>query len=304
MIKNKMGFYILSGYLAVLGYCIITAYYTLAIHSITQETDPYLLTLLMFLICLILFSAINLFSIKKILTKARRDLKNLFFINILTAINWIAVMWSLKYINPTPFIAIFMAFLPIFTFIISLFIKKSFNKKEFLFVLILLFSIIFFIHLNPIYKTNHFAVKGALLCLLSTLVGAFYLIISEKFQHNTELSTSQLLAVRFYLLVVITAYLTLHWGDGATTISEQLRQINYLQIITLSVLTTALPLYLLQQGIYSIGSAKVSYIIPATIIFTYILELAYKIVAPNFLQIVTLCVLTLVIVYLKKIKRH
>ncbi|OGT30966.1 MAG: hypothetical protein A3E87_08285 [Gammaproteobacteria bacterium RIFCSPHIGHO2_12_FULL_35_23] len=299
-----MGFKGFGGYLAVLGYCLITAYYTLAIHNTTQQTSPYILALIIFFICLVFFTGINFSKLKNIFKKSKQDIPNLIGINLTTMVNWIATLWSLKYIIPSFFIAIFMSFIPIFTFIIRFFTKRTLNKKEFILICILFFLMTFFIYIHhPGTNINHFNNLGVVLCLIATIAGAFYLTMSEKFQKNTQLTTSQLLSVRFYLLIVVTAIMIPIW-ISPTSLVSQLKQIDYSYLIVLALLTTVLPLYLIQRGIYSLGSAKVSYIIPATIIFTYLLELVFGMIIFSWVKVSALILITLLIVSLNKVGHH
>lgn len=298
-----MHFSRLIGYASILGYCLVSAYYCVAIHNKTQAINPNLLAFLIFFICLLFFSGMNFFKLGTIFNKIKKQPYNLLAVNISTAINWITTIWSLKYITPVAFIIIFMTSLPIFNFILQQFIKRSFNKIELTLVSLLFLAMLAFIHLSL--SINHGALfgEGILLCLTSSLSGAIYLIFSHRLQQLANLTASQLVTVRFYLLIILTAFFATN-TIPLNQLIPTLGQINFPEIIVLALLTTALPLYLLQKGVSELGASKIAYFIPMTIVFTYLIEVYFRTAILDLPHVIIILILLGLITGLNRIKHH
>jgi len=283
----------MMNYLYSFLYCIITAASVVFAHSVTQTISPITAAFLTFVVCLLWFNIVNYKLAKKTYRTCQNNLSLIFLINLATAINWITTFLAIKYISPVLFVAVFMALMPIMIYLLQLILlKKPLNRIDLCSSLIIIFlvSLLVYSQTPAVFDQKLYWMSLALTAL-SSLSAAAYFIWSKRAQDKLSLNPTQILSIRFYLLVTVSAVCILlqsHFSMTGGFVHF------YGKIILLSLLTSIIPLFFLQKSIQKIGAVKTSFFMPMTPIFTFLLVMLThgKI---NFSTILVLLLLTLLL---------
>lgn len=199
-----------------------------------------------------------------------RDKKNLFIINVVTAIIWITTFEALKYIDPILYIALFMGLMPIVTYLINSFSHKS--KLDFIPIvasILITFILALIIFLDKKSALNVGITqfyRGVILTVISSIASSIYMFYSRHMESNLALKSSQIVAVRFYLLILYSGIICFHHDYLI-----QIHNIRYIDFLLLALLSSIIPMYSIQKSISYIGPMKTSFIVPFTPVFTYLI---------------------------------
>lgn len=126
------------------------AFSTISTHIVVQDLNPIVLAFYMFLFTILFLFILRLmvFGYKSLSSVIKISYKNLFFINITTAVDWLFYLIALKYIDGSLVNAIVFGLFPLGNLVLSF----SFSRIKYLLsfiILILLFVIgINYINLN------------------------------------------------------------------------------------------------------------------------------------------------------------
>lgn len=284
-----------KGYFFSLVFCITVATSSILIHKTNQLVNPYLSVFLTFFICTIWFNLVNLKSLGVLYRKLMHDKKNLLIINFVTAINWIATFEALQYIDPVLYIALFMGLMPIATYLINAFLQQK--KLEAvpiaasIAITLVLGLIIFFDKKSALDMGTTVFYKGVIFTVISSMASAIYMLYSKRFETNLALTTSQIVAVRFYLLIFYSGIICF-----SNNYLPEINNLHYTDFLVLALLSSIIPMYSIQKSITHIGAIKTSFIVPFTPVFTYAILLFLHHEQPTFL-LPLLLVLTCILFY-------
>lgn len=263
----------IKGYVFSLVFCLATASSLILIHKTDQLINPYLAVFLTFVVCALWFNLINCKSLKFIYRQISKNKSNVFIINLTTAVNWIAAFKALEYLEPVLYISIFMGFLPVITYFIKIFrAKESFDVKTIgmcLSILILLFAIILISKNSVQLLQNTYFWKGVILTFISSSAGAVYMLVSKETETSLNLSPTQVVSIRFYLLLLYAGFISCFNNSFPA-----IHNINYTDFLILALVSSILPVYTMQKSISLIGGLKTSFVVPFTPVFTYFLLFA------------------------------
>lgn len=259
-----------KGYLFSLIFCVTVAFSSILIHETNRSVNPYLSVFLTFLICALWFNLINARSLVQLYSKIARHRKIFLLVNGVTALNWITTFAALKYIDPVLYISLFMGLTPVFTYIATtLQQKKNFELKT----VIISLSIACILILITILDKNSLAImevsgfnKGLIFTLISSMASAFYMIYSKKMETELVLTASQIVGIRFYVLVIYSGLICLY-----SHCFSEIHNIHFSNFIWLALVSSIIPMYSIQKSIFYIGAVKRSFIIPFAPIFTYLI---------------------------------
>lgn len=289
MIMNNQ----IKGYLFSVFFCLTVAVSSILIHKTNQLINPYLSVFLTFFICTLWFNFVNCKSLKSLYLKLLTDKKNFCIINLVTAINWITTFKALQYIDPVLYIALFMGLMPIATYLLNAFFTK--NKLELMPILTcititLILGVIIFLDKKAAINIYLFY-KGVAFTLISCLASALYLLFSKRIETNLALSSSQIVAVRFYFLIFYSGLICLF-----ANYFPEANNIKYTDFLILALVSSIIPMYSIQKSISHIGAVKTSFIIPFTPVFTYLI-LFFLYGEQSIFLLPLLILLTLILVY-------
>lgn len=258
------------GYLFAFLYCIVTAFSVLKIHDSVQQASAMVVMFYTFIVCLLFFNLVNFFALKKTYQALKTNLPDVLLVNLTTALTWMATFWGLKYLPPVLYITITMGVLPIASFILAMWEVRHINKLACLLTVVATILIIFIVYLvkNLLVINIYDFTIGTLLSILTGIFISFYMKYSKRLHAKSNLSPSQILCIRFYLLVLIGLIVSLCKMDLAVFT----RGIHLSSILLIVFSSSILPLYFVQISIHRIGPLKTAYILPFTPVFTYVLE--------------------------------
>lgn len=234
----------LSKYRYALGYISCVSFASILREMLMLKISPASILLISSLIACFYFHIINHKEVSA-LYKKFSNAKWLFIkLNLVVALMWFATYYSIYYASATIFVYEF--------FITGGCLALLFRKKKLLHQKIASFFFIILVSMPfLIYKTFWL---GILLGISAGLLGFFYNITSHKIALSLNLSASQTLAVRFWLLIFASLFLT------QKNIVHQLALNALVSIIILTFLSFILQIWLNQKSVITIGGKESSFI--------------------------------------------
>ncbi len=254
-------------------YCVITALSIIYIQYINQSINPILSTLVTFVFSMLWFNFYNLRALPFLYQVCWQHKKRWLAINLWTAMIWIGTFYALTYINPVLYITLFMGLMPTMTYAIAwarglekyAFKHIGFGAAVIIAVITLMIDSAWINH-----QETGSLLLGCLYTLIAVIGAALYLLDAKALQEQGQLSSSQMLALRFFALIII-AFLGAILNHSIHLIAH----LPYAKLCLLAVLTSILPMYCLQVSLQKMGAVKFSFIMPFTPIFTYLLLLCF-----------------------------
>lgn len=254
----------------------MTAFFAVAVNKLEATGDPFTIVFFTFLFTTVFFTLINLPSIREFCSNLRHSPKQLVVINIVSVVIWLGVFWSLKYLNPAESLCVYMSMTPIATLLFTTKLKNIGQHKKDIFYGLAIIILLSILVLDTVYLVPNkwFVFLGVIFGLAAGITGAFYNVFSQK-MHKNNFTATQVLAMRFYLLLIISLVMSVHGNMLMAT----LHNISWITFLGLALLSSVLPLFFKQQAIIFIGAQKISYVMPFTPVAAYGIELltgAYK----------------------------
>lgn len=266
-------------------YVFASAFSFLLIHASVHYFPTGLTIFTSSLIAAILFHLANFNKIIPMYKKCFDNKVSWMKILVLMLINWITAIYgnTLSF----PFVYIFFYFCSISTFGFlylnkvesNSLLEKSMHKysKFSISCLVGLMSIYFLVNIFEILSMNHvthsdIAVKniiGSILGVAGGISGYFYGKESQLFSIKTKLTTSQILAVRFWLMILLSYFLI---PNG---IAHYYSVKNMIYVFLIAIFSFVLPVYFNQKGILDVGAEKNSIIRGLTPLTTDIFQSIY-----------------------------
>ena len=261
---------IFVGWLFVITYCVVTAASSVIVNYSEVMILPVILLAYSFLISAIYFNVINIRKYHSIVKMYKSNFGLVVGLNIATAITWAATFSGLKYSQPDIFVGLAYGFLTICITLLTISNKKAWSliKIELIFAA-LIFLVMVLLVVDDFYVAANIStvLVSIFAALIMAIAGAFGIIYQHQLA-RLKYSATQVLAIRFNLLVIISLFILLAVSHVSTTI------ISYWYLIILVALSSVmLPLYFLQKGIERIDPVFVTFIIPFVPIMTFVLEL-------------------------------
>lgn len=265
------------GLACLLGWCVFSAIARVLTSQVSQQINPALLCCYSFLIAGLVFWALNCNKIKHTFAKSchKGNLKNIFWLNLSTFGAWFFLIYPLKFIQPAMVSSITLAFGPISTLLLSLFIYKT-QKILFFdgFISFLLLAVICFISglcFANITTLSQLPVFTVFYAIVSCLIVGFSTAASNLFAKrlsNNQFTPIEILCVRFFVTILLTAFIT----DISGT-SFLLTKGDFENIMLVAGCLVIIPLYLAQIGIKHLEPMTVAITTPLMPVLVLFLEL-------------------------------
>ena len=197
----------LLGILYALTYCVVTSTSLMLVCHLESTIPAALCAFLTFAIVTLAFNIFNITNMKKLYRFTLENPKSFLFLNTLSFFIWASVFFALKYINPILTITIYMAISPL---CVLLFTNKardlSFTgTKGLLSASLAALIVVCITLLSYHYRSDSSSISfliGVTLSFIAGISGSVYSVYSKKTLNN-KLSASQILSLRFYMLIVI-----------------------------------------------------------------------------------------------------
>lgn len=298
MLNKKL---ISIGGIYIFFYIITSAVSNVFVNHTTRSIDPIVSLFYTSLFTILFFSILNFGELKKNKVLIRENKKTVIWLNLLNAIIWFVIFYSLKFLSPAVFSCLFLGAIPINLFILGLRESKVSIKSNFIIgaLLLTMFILMLLLVSQEMKEGNSFQIinYGVIVTFVGGMVAAFIMKFSKELAVN-NLSSSLVVSLRFYGLLVISLILII--SNPRQLLIEPMVLTEF---VVLALVSMALPLFLLQKALKTLSPLYASIIITTIPIITYFLQLfsGYYFFSTQKLVITILFSLSLIILaYVKK----
>jgi drug/metabolite transporter (DMT)-like permease len=216
------------------------------------------------------FTLLNIKKLPELYSLIVKNIKPLFYLNVATLLSWIGTFLALTYVDPATKICIGFSLIAVTNFFIFTPIKAiRHNKRLLLIILLILFSMTLIILQQSNFQLHDHTklfLLGVLIAAIGGIGGGFIGINAEKVG-LAGFSATQILATRFYLLVLVSGGI-FFFSQHSHSVA-----INWSYYLLAAIIVVLLPLLTYQLAIKSLGALIVSFIEPLTPVITYFLQI-------------------------------
>lgn len=241
-------------------FCLVSALSFILMSEAVESVDPITSTFITFSISLIFFALLNLRKIGEITNIFMLRKKDFAVINISTLVNTLAAFVVMQYVPPITYVIVFFSSIPLFTNILSLKLDEILIKQTAVVIISLGIAAI------VSHSNTNALLLGLSLTLLSSAFAAIYMKKTSELHQKTEIQTSQVLAARFILVVIVCGCYSIYKGTYTQVSSD-----NMLLFLYIALTSSIIPLFLLQSSIKKIGSSKTSNFMPLIPVLCFML---------------------------------
>ena len=230
-----------------LGFCLATAISTTLIHHSTLHLDPFFSLFCTTLIGIIYFHAIKIRNIRAVYAAAMLEKGTWFLISVMVAGNWMASFYALSKINSFEYVYTYFSA----SAIIGGFAQYAKNKNHQHFITagaLTILLLVFFKHLAHHTSQLRSLWTGLTASIISAGFGYNYRHFSVKFSKKTQLDAASVLAIRFYLLLLVSLLFAHHSQFYLFTPHQAV------YFAALAAITFLIPLYCMQNSVLLIGA--------------------------------------------------
>ena len=221
------------------------------IQKLDLSIPPLFSLLITTIIASLYFNLINKSHLKRIYSDIFGNIKRWFVVMGIVLIMWATTMVGPGKIGASLFNFIYFAWLGFLGFASLSFNHGKKIKINFYFGLALLLLIIINIYLQFQSAFSYEICYGIMMAFIGGTASFFYFKQSQAFAKNASLSATQVLAVRFYLTIIILAIILPKSGMG-----HYLTFANLINLILLSFCSLIIPLYFSQKALERITSEQ------------------------------------------------
>ena len=230
-----------------IGFCVSFAFAFVLMSQIVKQDGPIISTLLTYGLSQLIILLIRRQHIRNILRSSLSNFRLFSWVNVLTCTNAILIYFILTHLTAFIYVIVFFGTLSASSYIISLKTNepvKSNSSELFIGIVALNIGLASVWYGGNSTASDQFMLLlGLLLTVIASLVGAAYLFVSERFQMESGLATSDIVAARLTFTVVICA-IWLFASDKTLTITFDTLSIY----LIIALLGSVIPLFLLQKS--------------------------------------------------------
>ena len=289
------------GYVSIFLCCLTSAVSFVFISHLNKTHDQMLSIALTFGYAAILFNAFNFKNIINLYSSVAKNFKLIFRMNIVTLLNWLSSFMSLNYLDPATAFCIVLCVLSITLFIILTPLNKIRESKHLIFSILLIttsMALIIKQHIDTSLLTDTKTIMiGVAWCVLGGVSGA-YIGTNSEGMGKAGFSVSQILATRFYLLIIVSLAAFCFIPHSAPV------AIDWKYYLLSSLIIVIFPLVMYQTAIKSLGSLIVSLLEPFTPVFTYILQILVGDYQFNLLTVILLIGSSTAVIWFVRVEQN
>jgi len=252
---------------------------------VVKTVDPVLSTFITYGFAALFFIFINLSNFTKLTSIAKNNFSEIIKINISTLINTFLAFYVMLYVSPIVYIIVFFSGLSF----LSVLFKFNGNKLKLSFTLgVFIFSIITSVIISDtaIGRTT----AGIVLTLISTFFALQYMNKTDELHNNLGVTVSQVLALRFFLVIIICGSYSLYDSSFST-----LKPTDLLLLMSISIVGSIIPLFLIQGAIKKLGASLTAQFTPFTPIICLVFMVLIEGTIFSTLEVLSICVMTLLL---------
>lgn len=171
---------------------------------------------------------------------------NIFWLNVVTASNWLGWFLSLKYLTAPIVVALYAGIIPMATLVVNRLLRSSSVTSPADLAsstLLLASAVAWALWGNILSLQNAQSVIGVGLVVMCSISIAATTVVSKRLA-DLKVPTSRIMAHRFYLLLGIALFMASSPKELLTMVGR-----NYLMLLLAAIVGTILSLWLLQKGI-------------------------------------------------------
>lgn len=285
--NNTLFFY----FTCVIGYCLFSAFSRVYANHLLQAQDPIQFCFYIFSIGACFFILLNTPKNRALIAKVKTHWRTVLLLNVTTFGSWFFLIYPLKYLEPALVSIITLSIGPIF----SLLLGKNWNKQstrlDYIAALGLCLTTFYVTQLCM--QTTTYSLLIILFSLLCCFIVGFSIVLNG-FQTRKLLdqhfSSQDILAIRFFLLVLISFCLSLKHND----IHHILQNLHH-HLLLAACVFVIIPLFLIQVSMRGLKPITISLLMPFMPILIYFFE--WKIMPASFSAILAALFFTLLGVY-------
>lgn len=277
----------MSGYIDAFIYVILTAFGFVFIDSLHAEVSPLVALFVMLLVAVSWFNIINLPSLFKIYKTCLDNLLLFILMSGLLMIDWFCSMYGVHYADPFIYLSSLFIAVALVGYL-QLFFSKRKNKFMPVLSIFILVAALFLMII--LYRGRSTLLLGIGLAMICGFSFYGYAITSVKLLQAGSLSSSEVLATRFWLVLIVVAII-MPKHNLLYTIQQ-----NILKLGITSLITMIIPIFYYQQALKKIGAVRTSIAISCTPIVAYAVFAIYNkvFIINNFIISVVIVVAMLV----------
>lgn len=266
--------YQLIGVICVVAFALVMAFQQVYLGHLLQTMNPMFVMCATFGIGTLFFWAVGYRKFSGYLKGLSKVALPLTLLNICSALSWIAMFMSLKWLEPAIAVAICFALIPITMMLVSLFTGQGskIKKLEIVSALGIAGSLLFLGFATVSGKSSitqldlGTAKNGLLLATISGLAAAGILFFSKQLSMKGW-SAQQVMSFRFPLLIALSFYLMPSDIHFPSMLQSHLRE-----VLILSAFTVVIPLFLFQLGVERCSPMTVSLSMTVLPALTFLLQ--------------------------------
>lgn len=296
-------------YVDVLLYAVFTAISFTFLDKLDDFINPLVSLLFMSVLASICFAGINVKKLKSMVLACVTNKLLYLYMTVAIMINWLCSMFAPN--DADPFI--YLAMTAIVRAICGLLLNiKNNDRLEFyfkLFCVFILLCCIMILHHDYIIGINRNLNFGVVLGFLGGVSGYYYVVYSNKFAIKNNFSPTQILAVRFWPLVIILfciinlKRISMHTSINnleiillvkVNTIFKGLAYHEVGILLLMGVLTLIVPTLFLQRGVSKLGAQNFAIFSAITPIMT---DVVYS-VSSHSIHLSNICISILISIVL------
>ncbi|QUM88031.1 DMT family transporter [Moritella sp. 36] len=254
--KYNLSNHALCKYKEALIFCIISSVSFILMAEAVKTVDPVTSTFITYSLTAFIFTLFNSKNIRQIITESLQQPSTLLQLNITTLANTLLAFVVMTYVSPLIYAIVFFGCLPFFNSALQWRLFAN-NKSSYIFNLVSCLSAIFLaFYISD--RVMPATAQGISYSLISCFFAALYMQRSEYFHRKTGLTPSQVLSVRFYLVILACgSYALLQ----ASTL--MLNSTEWLMLSGAAITGSVIPLFLMQVAIKKLGAAVTAQFMPS-----------------------------------------
>lgn len=290
-----------SGYVSIILCCLTTAISMVFISHLNKTHNEMVSIAITFSYAAILFNLFNIKKIGSLYSSAIKNFKLIFKMNVVTLLNWSSTFVVLNYLDPATAICIILCVQTVTLFFILTPLDKIKENKHLVYSILFIIGSMLLIINQHVSTASQIGAKtitlGLIWCVIGGITGAF-IGMSSVGMGKAGFSVSQILATRFYLLI-LTGVIGFFIAPHAMPVV-----IDWKYYILASLVIVIFPLMMYQTAVKALGALIVSLIEPFTPVFTYLLQILVGDYHFNFITVALLVMSSIAIIWFVRIEQN
>lgn len=255
-----------NGYIDAMLYVMFSSFSFVFLDRLCSDISPVSALFIMSGIAILFFNLVTVRLLLKTYKACFLSPTIFFAMAAFLALDWVSMVYASHVADPFIAMAALFISLAIISFMIKFF--RSRDTKDIISLIILIFSLIMLL-LGYKERIGHNNILGVLLGAIAGIAFYGYITTSEKFAKKHKLTSLQVLATRFWVLLIGSA-VSIDYQQTIIAFNSKLPA-----LVLISFCSLIIPIYFNQQAIVKLGALKTSVIIslvPPVTYFFYIVS--------------------------------